>query len=82
MADLGAFQAGGRFGKAVPLRLRTGTDMMTGLRQVCEANGIKVTGANPILATLDGMIAEVTDVKLVRRMDADVGMGLFTPEPA
>jgi hypothetical protein len=41
-----------------------------------------VAGANPILATLDALIAEVADVKLIRRMDPDVGMGLFTPEPA
>ena len=41
MADLGAFHARGRFGKVVPVRLRTGTDVMDGLKQVCEANGIK-----------------------------------------
>ncbi len=160
MADPGAFHASGRFAKAVPVRLRPGTDVMEGLKRVCEQQGIKhgailmgigslrqlsyqvltpkpetklgagytdpvvvqgpveilslqgvifqseagetllhvhgtfsdqhgtvyaghvVTGANPILATLDGMIAEVADVKLTRRMDPDVGMGLFTPEPA
>jgi predicted DNA-binding protein with PD1-like motif len=43
--------------------------------------GHVVAGENPVLATLDGLVAEVADVKLVRRMDADVGMGLFTPEP-
>jgi predicted DNA-binding protein with PD1-like motif len=42
--------------------------------------GHVVTGANPVLATLDGIVAEVADVKLVRRMDAEVGLGLFTPE--
>jgi hypothetical protein len=25
-------------------------------------------------------VAEIADVKLVRRMDAEVGLGLFTPE--
>jgi hypothetical protein len=39
-----------------------------------------VAGENPVLATLDGIVAEVADLKLVRRMDAEVGLGLFTPE--
>ena len=158
MADVGAFHASGRFGKVVPVRLRTGTDVMGGLKQVCETNGVKhgallagigslrkmtyqvltskpeaklgagytepqvvpgpveivslqgvifqseegetlfhvhgtfsdkdgkvyaghvVAGENPVLATLDGLIAEVVDVRLVRRMDAEVGLGLYTPE--
>ena len=158
MAGLGAYHASGRLGKLVPVRLRRGTDLMTGLKEVCEANGIKqgavlagigslqkmtyqvlapkpetrlgagytdpqviqgpveivtlqgvvfqsedgetllhvhgtfsyqhgkvyaghvVTGENPVLATLDGIIAEVADVRLVRRLDAEVGLGLFTPE--
>jgi len=158
MGNPGAFHAGGRFGKAVPVRLRPGTDVLDGLRKVCEEHGIKhgailggigslrqlsfqvltpkadtklgagytepqvvpgpveivslqgvifqsedggtllhvhgtfsdkhgkvyaghvVTGANPVLATLDGMIAEVTDVRLVRRMEPEVGLGLCTPE--
>ncbi len=160
MADPGAVHASGRFAKAVPVRLRTGTDVMEGLKRVCEQQGIKhgailmgigslrqlsyqvltpkpetklgagyteptvipgpveilslqgvvfqseagetllhvhgtfsdqhgkvyaghvVAGANPILATLDAMVAEVADVKLIRRMDPEVGLGLFTPEPA
>ncbi len=158
MAEMGAFHASGRFGRAVPLRLRTGTDITEGIRQVCEARGIRhgailagigslrkmtyqvlipkpdtklgagytepqvvpgpvevlslqgvifeseeqalllhihgtfadqhgtvyaghvVAGENPVLATLDAILAEVADVRLVRRMDPDVGMGLFTPE--
>jgi predicted DNA-binding protein with PD1-like motif len=158
MGNPGAFHAGGRFGKAVPVRLRPGTDVLDGLRKVCEEHGIQygailggigslrqlsfqvltpkadtklgagytepqvvpgpveivslqgvifqsedggtllhvhgtfsdkhgkvyaghvVTGANPVLATLDGMIAEVTDVRLVRRMEPEVGLGLCTPE--
>ena len=44
--------------------------------------GHVVTGANPILATLDAMIAEVADVKLIRRMEPEAGLSLFTPEPA
>lgn len=160
MADSRAFHANGRFAKVVPVRLRPGTDVMDGLKRICEQHGIRygaillgigslrqlsfqvltpkpatklgagysepvvvqgpvevlslqgvifqseegetllhvhgtfsdqrgkvyaghvVAGANPILATLDGMIAEVADVTLIRRMDPEVGMGLFTPEPA
>ncbi len=160
MADPSAFHATGRFAKAVPVRLRPGTDVMEGLKQVCEQHGITqgailmgigslrqlsyqvltpkpetklgagytdpvvvpgpveilslqgvifqseagemllhvhgtfsdqygkvyaghvVAGANPILATLDAVVAEVAGVRLTRRMDPDVGMGLFTPEPA
>jgi hypothetical protein len=41
-----------------------------------------VTGANPILATLDAVIAEVEDVRLTRRTEPEVAMALFTPEQA
>lgn len=158
MEEIGALHAGGRFGKVVPIRLRTGTDLTEGIRRVCQANGIRhgailagigslrkmtyqvlvpkpetklgagyaepatvpgpveilalqgvifesedgelllhihgtfsdqrgavyaghvVPGENPILATLDGVVAEVAGVRLVRRQDPEVGMGLFTPE--
>ena len=160
MGEIGAFHAGGRFGKVVPVRLRPGTDVMQGLKQVCEVNGITqgavlagigslrkmtfqvlipkpettlgagytepqvvpgpveivslqgvvfqseegetllhvhgtfsdrygkvyaghvVAGENPVLATLDGLVAEVIDVKLIRRLEPEVGFGLFTPERA
>ncbi len=158
MMALGAYHASGRFGKVVPVRLRPGTDVMDGLKEVCEQNGIRqgailmgigslrqlsfqvlapkpdtklgagytdpmvvpgpveilslqgvvfqsetgeplqhvhgtfadqngkvyaghvVAGANPVLATLDAMIAEVGDVRLIRRMEPEAGMGLYTPE--
>jgi len=41
-----------------------------------------VAGANPVLATLDAVVAEVTDAKMIRRTDDEVGLGLYTPEPA
>jgi predicted DNA-binding protein with PD1-like motif len=44
--------------------------------------GHVVMGANPILATLDAVIAEVEDVRLIRRMEPEVAMALFTPEQA
>jgi uncharacterized protein len=158
MGEPVGFFASGGFGKIVPLRLKTGTDITDGIRQICEANGIRggailmgigslrkmtfqvlipkadtklgagytepqavpgpvevlslqgvifeseehelllhihgtfsdqegkvyaghvVAGENPVLATLDGVVAEFADVRLVRRTDPDVGLGLFTPE--
>ena len=44
--------------------------------------GHVVMGANPILATLDALIAEVEDVRLIRRTEPEVAMALFTPEQA
>lgn len=154
----GAYFASGKFGRLVPVRLRTGTDVADGIRQVCEELGIKygavlvgigsvrqlsycvltpkpeakmgagytdpevvpgpieivglsgvifqseqgetllhlhgtfsdkngkvygghvVPGANPVLATLDAVIGEVADAKMIRRMDEEIGMGLYTPE--
>ncbi|MFB3820293.1 MAG: PPC domain-containing DNA-binding protein [Candidatus Methylomirabilales bacterium] len=159
MGAMTAFHASGKFGQAVPLRLKTGTDITEGIREVCEQRGIRsgailagigslrtmtyqvlipkpdtklgagytepqvvagpvevlslqgvifeseqgelllhihgtfsdqrgkvyaghvVAGQNPVLATLDAIVAEVANVRLVRRMDPDVGLGLFTPEP-
>lgn len=160
MTTTAAYHASGRFGKVVPVRLRPGTDVMDGLKQVCAQHGIRqaailvgigslrqlsfqvlapkaetklgagytepivvqgpveilslqgvvfqsedgetllhvhgtfadqsgkvyaghvVMGANPILATLDAIIAEVADVRLVRRTEPEAGMGLYTPEQA
>jgi len=160
MDTLGAYHANGRFENAVPVRLRPGADLMYGLKQVCEKNGIKhgailvgigslcqlsfqvltpkpetklgagytepqvvpgpveivnlqgvvfqseegetllhvhgtfsdqhgkvyaghvVPGANPILATLDAVVAGVGGVRLIRRVEPEVGMGLCTPEKA
>jgi hypothetical protein len=154
----GAHYASGKPGRLVPVRLRTGTDVTNGIKQVCEELGIRygavlvgigsvrqlsycvltpkpevkvgagytdpevvpgpveivglsgvifqseegetllhlhgtfsdktgrvyaghvVAGANPVLATLDALVGEVIDAKMTRRMDEEVGMGLYTPE--
>jgi len=156
----GAYYASGKLGRLVPVRLKTGTDITNGIKQVCEELQIKqgavlvgigsvrqlsycvltpksdikvgagytdpeivpgpveivglsgvifqsgdgetllhlhgtfsdktgkvyaghvVAGANPILATLDALIGEVTDAAMIRRMDEEVGLALYTPEPA
>ena len=41
MAEVRTIHADGRFGKVVPVRLRPGTDVMDGLKRVCEEQGIK-----------------------------------------
>ena len=40
MAEVRTIHADGRFGKVVPVRLRPGTDVMDGLKRVCEEQGI------------------------------------------
>ncbi len=156
----GAFFASGKSGRLIPIRLKTGTDVTNGIKQVCEELGVRygavlvgigslrqlsycvlvpkpeakigagysspevvpgpveivalsgvifqseqgetllhlhgtfsdmtgtvygghvVAGANPVLATLDALIGEVADAKMIRRMDEEVGMDLYTPEAA
>jgi predicted DNA-binding protein with PD1-like motif len=160
MARSDAVWASGQFGRMLPVRLRTGTDLTNGLKTICEEAGVRygavllgigslrrlsyqvltpkpdtklgagytdptvipgpveilslqgvifqseegetllhlhgtfsdktgkayaghvVAGENPILATLDGVIAEAAGVRMVRRMDEEVGLGLCTPEAA
>jgi len=159
MAELRVFHAAGKFGKMIPTRVRPGTDVMEGLKKVCEEHGVKygavlfgigslrqlcyqvlvpkkdsiwgagytdpetlpgpieivgirgiifqseegetllhihgtfsdqkgkcygghlVMGQNPVLATCDAMIAELTDAKMIRRVDPELGLGAFNPEP-
>jgi len=158
MAEIRALHACGNFGKIIPVRLKTHTDLMNGIKKACEDNGIKqgvvltgigsvrkltyqvltpndkvklgaaytdptslpgpieilsvqgsifqteegdmvlhlhgtfsdkngkvyaghlVPDGNPVLATLEATIAEITDVKLIRRYDEDTDMKLVTPE--
>ncbi len=158
MAELKAKYVCGKFGKMIPARLLTGTDLMNGIKKVCEDNGVRygavlvaigsvrkltyqvlgpkeetklgaaytepqvipgpvevlgiqgvifeteegemvlhlhgsfsdkdgkvygghvVQGGNPILATLDVVIGEVTDARLIRRYDEETDLNLFTPE--
>jgi predicted DNA-binding protein with PD1-like motif len=42
--------------------------------------GHVVPGENPVLATLDAVVAEIEDVRLIRRMEPEAGLGLYTPE--
>lgn len=51
----------------------------------CDKNGKVygghvVQGKNPILATLDAVIAEVTDARMLLRHDEETNLNLFSPE--
>ena len=37
-------------------------------------------GGNPVLATIDLVLVEVTDAKFLRRLDPVVGLAMFSPE--
>jgi len=43
--------------------------------------GHLVPDENPILVTLDAVIGEVTEAKLMRRHDEETDFNLFSPEP-
>ena len=157
MSEKGALYGVGTFGKIIPIRLKTHTDVTNGIKSLCEANGIKqgavlfgigslrkltyqvlapkpevkmgagytdpqelpgpieivdmhgiifqsdegetllhlhgtfsdkegavfgghmTAGGNPVLATLNAVVAEIPDVKMVRQLDDDIGMGVNTP---
>jgi predicted DNA-binding protein with PD1-like motif len=160
MTELRTKHVCGELGRVIPLRLLPGTDLMNGLKKVCEDNNIRhgtilsaigtlrqltiqifvpkpkaklgagydppqtipgpaeimgiqgvifetetgevalhlhgvfcdkegktlgghiVPGGNPILATLDAVIGEVSGVRMMRRYDEETDLNLFSPEPA
>ena len=43
--------------------------------------GHLVMGQNPVLATCDCIVAELSGAKMIRRVDPELGMGVFNPEP-
>jgi len=159
MTEIKPIYACGKFGKMIPVRLLPGTDLINGLKKVCEDNGVRygvlitaigslqkltfktfvpnekaklgaayteaevlpgpieilgvngvivetesgevafhlhgsfadkhgrvygghlVDGGNPILATLDAVIGEVTGAKIMRRYAEEADLNLSTPEP-
>jgi len=160
MTEVRAKYVSGGLSRVVPLRLLPGTDLMTGLKKVCEDNGVRhgtilsaigtlrqltiqifvpkdraklgagydppqtipgpieimgiqgvimetesgevalhlhgvfcdkegktlgghlVPGGNPVLATLDVVIGEVSGVRMMQRYDEETDLNLFSPEPA
>ena len=158
MTDIRTKYVCGKYNRIVPLRLLPGTDLMNGIKKICDDNGIRygnlitaigslrkvtyqvlapnekakmgaaytapetapgpieilgiqgiifetdtgetalhlhgtfcdengktfgghlVPGENPILATLDAVIGEVADVKMMRRYDDETELPIFSPE--
>lgn len=56
MSEIGAKQAGGRYGRIISLRLLPGTELMNGLKKICEDNGI----CNGSLLTLIDSLRKLT----------------------
>ena len=160
MAEVRSKYVTAEFGRIVPVRLLPGTDVMDGLKQVCEDNGVRygyllmaigtvneatiqifrpkpesrlgagytepetipgpieilglsgiifetvegetalhlhasfcdkdgkivgghvVPGGNPVCATLDACIAEVSGAKFLSKYDEETDLNLFSPEKA
>jgi Plants and Prokaryotes Conserved (PCC) domain len=75
MAGLGAYHARGRFGKVVPVRLRPGTDVMDGLKQVCAQHKIKHAA---ILMGI-GSLRQLSFQVLIPKPETKLGAGYTEP---
>ena len=75
MTELGAYYALGKSGRFVPVRLKTHTDIASGLRAVCEQNGIKYGAVDGI-----GNVRQLTYQLLVPDSKAKHGVRLDEPQ--
>jgi len=75
MTELGAYYALGKCGRFVPVRLKTHTDIASGLRAVCEQNGIKYGAVDGI-----GNVRQLTYQLLVPDSRAKHGVRLDEPQ--
>ncbi len=75
MTELGAYYALGKCGRFVPVRLKTHTDIASGLRAVCEQNGIKYGAIDGI-----GNVRQLTYQLLVPDSRAKHGVRLDEPQ--
>lgn len=75
MTGLGAYYALGKCGRFVPVRLKTHTDIASGLRAVCEQNGIKYGAIDGI-----GNVRQLTYQLLVPDSRAKHGVRLDEPQ--
>ncbi|HTU03148.1 MAG TPA: PPC domain-containing DNA-binding protein, partial [Candidatus Sulfotelmatobacter sp.] len=75
MGEIGFF-ASGSFKKVVPLRLKTGTDITDGIRQVCQANGIR---GGAILMGI-GSLRKMTFQVLIPKAETKLGAGYTEPQ--
>jgi hypothetical protein len=72
----GAYYASGKFGRLVPLRLKTGTDLCNGIRGICAELGIKY-GA--VLLGI-GSVRTLSYCVLTPKPETTVGAGYTDPE--
>ncbi len=75
MTELGAFYASGKCGRFVPVRLKTHTDIITGLKAVCQETGIKYGAVSGI-----GNMRQLTYQLLIPDSKAKHGVKLTEPQ--
>ena len=75
MAELGAYYASGKCGRFVPVRLKTHTDIITGLKAVCQETEIKYGSINGI-----GNMRQLTYQSLIPDARAKHGVSLTEPK--
>jgi predicted DNA-binding protein with PD1-like motif len=76
MSELGAHYAVGKFSRIIPVRLRTHTDVINGLKAVCQEQGIK-QGA--VLMAI-GSVRQLTYQILAPKPESKMGAGYTDPE--
>lgn len=76
MAELRAWHATGKFGKMIPVRLQPGTDLMNGLKKVCEDNGVR----HGALLVGIGSLQKVTFMILEPNEKAKIGAAYTEPK--
>ena len=76
MAELRAWHASGKFGKMIPVRLQPGTDLMNGLKKVCEDNGVR----HGALLVGIGSLRKVTFQVLEPNEKAKIGAAYTEPK--
>ncbi len=76
MSEKGALYGVGSFGKIIPIRLKTHTDVTNGLKSLCEENGIK-QGA--VLLGI-GSLRKLTYQVLAPKPEVKMGAGYTDPQ--
>ena len=68
--------AQGGFGRVIAVRLKPGTDVLVGLREACERNGIK----NGVIVSGLGSLATVSICNPTEMPDTKAGYGYGSPQ--
>jgi len=81
MANLGAFYGKGKFGRVFPVRLKTNTDVITGLLKVCLDSDIKYGAVLYAIGSLRKLTYQVLDVNPKDPLGASYGAPIQVPGP-